>query len=429
MTLFRSLTGPNLLKGQAKTFTKAFSISAINQAVSSATNFLFALYLVRVFSPEEFGIYGIGMSICLFYTGIGNALFLTQMVVNSPDKPGEERLPYAVRVLVGVLLFSGSTLFFIGVILLGSPIFPRLLAANGQLLMVVGASSVALLIKEFFVRQAYIANAESRALAINGTIAASVVGMLGYSHLAGWRLDVEGVLWIFTCGQVAGAVVALVLAKLPLRNILWKTAVLDIQEACVGGRWALCGVSVTWAQSQAYMYVIALSAGPVDVGFANAARLFIAPFSLMLTAINQVTMPRLAELRVHDRFRMTHLGLAITAGLLVLTVAYSFCTVSFAGTIAPAVLGDKYKNIRPLVIVWCVALLFQVLRDGAGILMQVMKKFRELAMMNALSAIVSIGAAVVLIRWLEASGAILGTVIGDLCLAILLWRIIRNDAR
>ena len=429
VTLFKSLAGINSLKAHTTTLSKSLSISVINQAVSSATNFLFALYLVRVLSPRDFGIYGIGMSICLFYTGVGNALFLTQMVVNSPDKPGEDRLSYAARVLVGVLLFSVSTLFLIGLTLLGSPLFPPWLAAKGQLVMAVGTSSVALLIKEYFVRQAYTANAESRALATNSTIALSVIGMLAYQHLSGWRLDVEGVLWIFAIGQVAGAVAAVMLAKLPLRNILWRAVVRDIQEAWVGGRWALGGVSVTWAQSQAYMYVIAFALGPVGVGFANAARLFIAPFTLMLTAINQVTMPRLAELRVHDRSRMIRYGLTITAGLLVLAVVYAFCAVTFAGVIAPAVLGDKYRNITPLVIVWCVALLFQLLRDGAGILMQVMKKFRALAIANAFSAIVSIVAALALIRWLGASGAILGTVIGDLCLGILLWRMIRNDER
>lgn len=410
-------------------FSKSISISIITQAISSATNFLLGLYMVRVLSPKDFGIYGIGMSLCLLYTGFGNAMFLTQMVVNSPDKPIEDRLPYATRVLLVVLLFAAATLVLLCVTLLFGPFFLPWIAGKEHLAIAVGASSVALLIKEFFVRQAYIAASEPRALATNSAIAVTVAGMLAFYHLSGWTLNVEGILWIFTGGQIAGAITALAIAKLPLGNISWRAIIRDLQEAWVGGRWALGGVSVTWIQSQTYTYVIAFTLGPAGVGFANAARLFIVPFTLLLPAINQVTMPRLAELRVRDRRKVTRSGITITAGLFALATIYSFCMMSFAGTVAPMLLGEKYKNITPFVLVWCLVLLFQLLRDGAGTLMQVVKKFRALMIVNAFSATVSIAVAVILIRWWGVSGAILGTGIGDLCLAILLWRMILKDEK
>jgi len=91
--------------------SKAIVVSVLNQMVSSATNFLFGLYLVRNLPPVEFGLYGIGFAITLFYAGIGNAMFLTQMVVHIPNKAAEDREPYAARICLIMMLFCLVTAF------------------------------------------------------------------------------------------------------------------------------------------------------------------------------------------------------------------------------------------------------------------------------------------------------------------------------
>lgn len=109
-----------LLRGQkqnVKTVGRALSVSVLNQVVSSGTNFLFGLYLVRILAPAEFGLYGIGFAISLLYVGVGNALFLTQMVVHLPDKAVLERNAYVGRVLLLVVLFCLGTVVFVGIVL------------------------------------------------------------------------------------------------------------------------------------------------------------------------------------------------------------------------------------------------------------------------------------------------------------------------
>src|SRR3954471_11983610 len=82
---------------------KALSTSIANQALSSATNFALAFVLVRALSTSDYGIYSLGLAVCYLYAGVGNSLFLIQMVVHISDRAPEERLPYAVRILVAVV--------------------------------------------------------------------------------------------------------------------------------------------------------------------------------------------------------------------------------------------------------------------------------------------------------------------------------------
>jgi len=86
------------------------STSVLNQAVSSATNFALALVPVRMLSAADYGSCCLGIAVCYLYAGLGNSMLLLQMVVHTPGKPQQERLPYAVRILVAVGLFAVGTL-------------------------------------------------------------------------------------------------------------------------------------------------------------------------------------------------------------------------------------------------------------------------------------------------------------------------------
>jgi O-antigen/teichoic acid export membrane protein len=208
--------------------------------------------------------------------------------------------------------------------------------------------------------------------------------------------------------------------------VTWSATTRDLAECWQGGRWAIGGVSITWIQSQAYAYAAIGILGSAGLGRANAARLLVAPFLLLVPALNQVTMPRLAEIRARDPGAMIRKGRALTTVLVCLALAYSGVLVALAGSIAPAVLGPRYTGMRPLVAAWCVVLVASVLRDGAGTILQVRKEFRSLTLLNGISAAIATAAAVALIATCSVPGAVLGTAAGELALGALLWRKIRH---
>jgi O-antigen/teichoic acid export membrane protein len=423
---FQSLRSTRVLSSLAR-HRRALSTSVLNQAISSATNFALAFVLVRILATAEYGTYSLGVAGCYLYSGVGNSLFLIQMVVHTPDRLPDDRLPYAVRLLVAVVLFSVLTIVVVTIACLGIGLLVPEAGRYMGLALAVTVASVCFLIKDYFVRQAYLVRAEGRALWITSSIAASLALILALAWRYGFVLSSERALVIFATTQIAGATVGLARAHLPLRTFVWRRMIDDLLECWNHGRWALGSSTIGWAQTQAYAYLTVLVLGAGDVGRANAARLLVSPFLLLTPAINQITMPRLANMRSRDPKRMIRVGSSITAGFVALGLLYSATVVLAAGTVIPLVLGSKYANMRSPVAAWCVVLVMTLLRDGATTLLQTVKEFRTLTKANVVSATVSIIAVLVFMQFWGVTGAILGSGAGELSQAFLLWRRIRRQ--
>jgi O-antigen/teichoic acid export membrane protein len=403
---------------------KAFSTSVVNQAISSCTNFALGLYLVRCLTPVEFGLYGIGFAISLFYSVIGNALFLTQMVVRVPDKTVEDRLPYAARILVAVTLFCLMTALVASLVHLAGRIFFTWIARYECLILPITAASISYLLKDFFVRHSYTARKEIWALSINSAVAFTLSVLLLAQSYSGLKFSSEKALCFYSISNLMGAVSGFFLARLPIRAVRKQRVVEDVREAWQGGRWAIGGSSVIWLQSQAYTYVTAVVLGPAGVGYANAGQMLIRPFLMLAAAINQVTMPRIAELRSQGGQKVAQVGLLITTGLLVLAMCYVAMVLFFADYVTSFVLGSQFQNLRPIIIAWAFVLLLQLLRDGATGILEVMKHFRALMLTNIVSALVTVLAIIVLMKSFGVPGSIFGTGMGEFLLACMLWRIV-----
>ncbi len=425
----RNVSAVKARKG-GMTLGKALSLSVLNQAVSSGTNFALGIYLVRVLPPVEFGLYGIGFAICLFYSGIGNALFLTQMVVHTPDRSQEDRLPYATRIFVALVLFCVLTIVAAGLLFALIQLLPDSLVQFAGLGLAVTGASVSYLLKDFFIRHAYTARKETCALAINIAAAIGLLGSLLLKHQTDTGLSSETALWMYALGNLTGAVAGLVLVRLPLTAVQFFRVAKDVREAWIGGRWAIGGVSVIWAQSQAYMYVTALFAGPAGVGYANAAKLLITPVISLVPAISQIAMPRLAEMRATNPPAMLRAGGLFTFGMVILGAIYSVALLGLLDEIAPLLLGAGYEDIAALVAAWCLVMLFQLARSGTVTVLQVLKHFRRITLVNLVSAAITVLACLILIRSLGVQGAILGVGFGELIFSVWLWRLLpRRDIR
>lgn len=402
-------------------------LSLLNQMVSSGGNFLVGIYLARTLSLEGFGLYGIGFGICMLYVGIGNAVILTQMVVNMPDKSLAEKENYAAKMLYAVLMLGGVVLAVAASALaLAAVLMPaaqRLLAT----VLAIGIASIFFLCNEFFISYAYLKRRESLALKVNLTTMFVLFSGLALEKLAGIALVAEHVLLLYALGAGAGSCLAYAQTPLTLRGNAGGLAA-DLREAWRHGRWALGGVAVTWLQSQAYTYVLAFFLGAAGVGRANAARIFISPFSFLLPAINKVAIPRLADLRNSDPKKMLRISLLLTAGLSLLVLLYSMLLLGSLEHVSPLILGRHDVRIDALVWVWCVVLTFQMIRSGGGVLLQVQRKFRRLMLLNLPSAAITIGLAILLMQWLGAAGAIWGMAAGELVLSLLIWREIKRES-
>jgi O-antigen/teichoic acid export membrane protein len=399
-------------------------ISLCNQLISSGGNFLIGIYLARVLTLEGFGLYGMGYGICMLYVGIGNSLLLTQMVVNMPERAENQKAKYAAKIFCAVALLGLIVLALTGagfsMALVMYPEYDRYLPS----VFAVSLASVMFLCNEFFISYAYLKRQETLALVVNALTIFTLFSGLALERIMNIPLSAEHVLLLYALGAAIGSCVAYFTSPLPLREGI-RNMKPEMEEAWHHGRWALGGSVITWIQAQAYTYVLAFFLGPGGVGQANAARIFISPFSFFLPAINKVAIPRLADLRQSNPQRMFRVSMMLTLWLSILTIVYSFLLLSCLDFVANIILGRHDERIESVVWAWCLVLVFQMIRSGGAVLLQVQKKFRILMLVNIPTAVITVVAAIALIHWFGAVGSVLGMVSGEIVLASFIWKEIK----
>lgn len=362
----RSLRGPLL-------------VSIVNQGVSSGTNFILGAYLARTLTPREFGLYGIGFALALFYSGFGNSLFLTQMVVNSPDKPLAERDLYAASIGASVAAFSLATLLVAALACGALAAASADSVAHRPLGFAIAAASVAYLAKEYFSRHAYVATRESWSLAIHTAAAAALTLTLVVLRTLHVPLTAAGALWVYAACHLVGAAVGQCFARIPLGSVSRQQVLRDCRDVWVDGRWAAATQAMYSLRTQAHVFVAAWGIGPTGVAHLNAGRLLVTPAVMIIPALSQVFVPRLAALRAGGTRGVIASGVWFSSILIGFAVAYSVVLLSTLGRLAPLVLGPNYSSLFGIVLAWCFVSCFLALRSGGDQVLQALKRFRTLS--------------------------------------------------
>jgi len=413
-------------KIRAKSLGKALSISVANQVVSSGTNFGMGVYLVRVLSPEDYGLYGIGFAISLFYAGIGNALFLLQMVVLAPNKALEDRLPYAARIFLTVLCFAFLSFLLVILIFIIGGFGSSLLVQYKQYGIGVAAASASYLVKEFYVRHAYNVRREGLALAIHFVLAASLIVLLSGLHFVNQTVSVEVAIWAYAFAHAVASLSGYFLAGLPLQGITCDSMIEDVKDAWHGGKWALLTNFVYFMRIHAHTIIIAAVIGPLGVAKLNASRLFVTPAVMLTPALSQVFLPWMANTNGDSPKQAHFIGQLFTLALLGVAIIYSLSILSAFDFVSPLIVGERYDSIFWLVAAWCVYACVMSLRNGQEIMVQVYKVFKKQMFATTLSAIFTIFFVWLLSGVIGIVGAVLGMCIGE---CLLVWFYCRKGFR
>ena len=411
---------------QPPTLRNAVLLSLLNQVISSGGNFAVGIYLARSLSLHDYGVYGICYGICMLYVGVGNAIILTQMLVSMVEIDHRLQGTYASRMLLAVLLLGGATLLILGVVLSLAFVFAPQSRSTLPTVLAVAAMAILFLCKEFFIRYAYIMRVERLAVCVSGlTVGLFGLGLLA-EHLAGIALTVNHVLVLSAASTAIGALAGYCFSPLRVMQDL-RASLHAFVASWHNARWALGGVLVTWMQSQTYTYVLAALLGPAGVGQANAARIFVSPFSFLLPAVNQIALPRLAELRQHRPQRLMRVTMLLTLAMLLLAVVYGIVLLQGLPMVADLVLGRHDPAVQSLVWIWCVVIANQMILNGGSTTLQVLLRFRILTLLNMISAAVAVGSALLLVQLVGAPGAIWAVAVGEILLSILVWRELRRQ--
>lgn len=404
-----------------------FLTSGLNQAISSGTNFLISLYLLNVFSPEFFGLYGICFAFIVFVGGFGNSLFLTQMVVIYPLKRDCDKNLFVLNIFYLILLFCIIfciiTFIFLGIRL----IFSFYVEMTNVSILLVVLASITFLLKEFCVRTAYNNRKENIAVYIHAVILLIIVLLYTFFRVYNYNITIAIVFFVFSFAYMVGVFVGLYMLKIKFHLTKIKNIKLVFKEIWDGGKWASLTNLVYILRSQAYIIVATITIGTIGVGYMNAARMFITPALLLIPVVSQLAMPRLAFIRENNKISLFKKGNNLI--LLYLTFILSYCLILVMGydTLIDNLFNNNYKNLGGLTFLWCIYALMLAIRNGQDIIVQVLQKFKLLTVVNFISAIITLIFSYTLSVILGLVGVLLGLIIGEIFLIIILYFILKKE--
>lgn len=396
--------------------------SIADQGLLSAINFSIGIFFIHFAEKEEYGLYSLAYGAITLVISFAGALIAAPMTVCYADRPEEGRERYCASMLLGqywiFLPVVGLALAVIG-ILYQLGLLQRHMTSFAA---VIAVASLGGMLWEFSRRYYYLRLQPKKVLHLDICYAALMaVGLIAAASTS--LSDMHW--WVFVLYGLATLVTGLyALIGSGLTGRLHAVEVWTaLKEAWRLGRWALGGVMVTWLQSQSFAYFLALFADLGRVADANAARLLLAPLMLLYTGLNNVFLPELVRMRSENRYADTEeLAHRFMWGLTGIFLVYTVLVLLVEEKLIRVVLGETYKGIEPLIVVWAVVNLLTALRGTSSILLQAFKEFRAITLANTGSALVVVGITWPLIYYYGTLGSIAALGVGEVILALLLRR-------
>jgi len=384
-----------------------------NQALSSLTNFLFLLFLIRVLSPAEFGLYSIGFAILLGAGALVNGFFMIQMVTLLPSVPVADQPEFAAGVLAWLVLALAGAGFLTAIAVL---VFPAFAAYAGALAFTISAFSL----KEFFIR--YFFSTEKghlSAVMLHVVLAATLLAVLG---LQPQGLSATGALVFYGVAHAAAVLGGLMMARLPIGR-LTPAMLRHVGSAIVpGGRWATVSAMIYTIRASAHTFIVAAIIGPVAVAQMNAARVLVTPATIFIPTLSNILLPAFSMLaRERGVAAVLPQALAASSRIFLVAAAYSALLLLLWPVVQPVFLGAAYIDAFWIVVLWGIFAMVLALRSGLEWGLQALKQFRPISFINLAGAGATVSAIFVLGYLGGVSGAISGAILGELLTLALLF--------
>lgn len=356
---------------------KAFSISILNQIISSGSSFALGIYLVNVFSTQLFGTYGVIFAIILVYANIVNSMLTIQMVAHFPQNEKSEQLIFAKKVLRLIILFHIISLILV---LLSSLIISTYFGDYGKITeysLLISIAALSITIKEFFVRLAYSLRKEHYALLVNVIILALIIIMITAERVIYNTMSLQKIILILAVSNITGGIIGFYVLQFPEIKKLRYTLRKDFREIWnKGGKWSTIYSVVYNLRAQTYIIITASSIGTVGVGVLNASRLLITPIIMLSPAISQIMVPRLVTKENTRTGSSLQYGILISIFQSIMVLVYLLILLVIFELVTKTVLPVDFPDIKNLTIAWGVYAMALAFRNGMEITLVSQKKFK-----------------------------------------------------
>lgn len=372
----------------------------ISQAASSFATFSLNLYLLYMAAPKEFGLFGISFAAVMFITGFWQGYFITQYIVLAPEENANHFVSQVYTAMVVVALLS------IG-LLVGASVVFSLVGGNGFLVAGIGLTATAYSFKEFYIRYLFSVDNGWGAVLINLALVAALFALFAVSWIVDFTLTAVTALFGFSLTLVLVGVLGHSVAGVKLLERDRKEFYRTMVKLGVGGRWASATNIVYAIRNNAHVIILSTAIGALAVAQVNAARLFLTPVILLIPAVSNVILPKMASalsvgghaaLRSSQRQSATLLCIAILIYVAFLLLSWRF--------IEPLFVGDQYAGLFPLVVAWCAFAFARAIRSIFDWGAQAERRFALVAKISSGAAIGALAGVLIMTEAFGLYGAV-----------------------
>lgn len=401
-----------------------------NQAISSLTTFLLNFYLISIFNPEEYGLFGLGFAIILFVGAIMDAILFTQMVIIYPSIEKKKADDFISNIFTLLILFCCAIIIFTLFICTANFFYLKEKYFSNYFILSISSSSIFFSLKEFLVRVSYNNRREKIAIYIHSTILLFTVICYLILLLANLKIDVHLVFLIFSISHFVSIIVGLGFLKIgPKISFFLKELNSVFKQVWQQGKWACLSNFVLMLRLHAYTIIATILFNVGAVGKLNAARLFITPALIIIPVIVQLSMPRLSVLRENNVRELFNKARLISIFFFLISFVYSITLILSYKSISNTFLSESYQNLYPIVILWCLYSLFLSVRNGQLLITQILQKFKKLSLIYVMSSVITMFFCYLFGLVWGLNGIITGLITGEFFIIIMLYKVLSKSKK
>jgi O-antigen/teichoic acid export membrane protein len=376
-------------------------VTALDQLVSSGSNFVIGVLVGSLAGPRSFGAYMIAFTAWLVVVGSHRALLTEPLVITRGDPTETAALGHGV---VGELVLGagfGAFTALLGLVFLGAGG-----GDTGRALLMLAPLLPGLLLQDYWRAMAFASHTPGRALVndsafVVAQVAALIVVVLAGGRSAPWFVLAWGI------GAGVGAAVGFAQFRQTRADIDLASGPRLLRSLWSISRWQLADFSTSFSADQLYLFVVVATLGETRYGGLKAALSLMGPANVMLLSGGAIGFPGAARaLRQGGLPELVRFSRKLTVAVTMAVVA----NAALVFIVGPWALANVYRKAdfrqfgyltRYVSVQYAVS----IVSFGAGIALRVARQTRRLWFARVGVTVASLAAVLVLSKSFGLRGA------------------------
>jgi O-antigen/teichoic acid export membrane protein len=391
---------------------KQFSTTVVDQVVLSGANFIVGLLLIRQTSDTDYGMFVLVQSAITLLISGQMAWLTSPLAVLAPGKA-----PAIRRLMIGAVEASQRRfLRHASAVALVVPVvgyFLHYWTGLESLVVTLGIAACWTALQREYLRGVLLIYGRPESMLRADLINVGVLLAGALIAAYGPRPAVPWAVAALIASALAGETAARrSLAKNPGFATgdpapFWK----EMRPLAV---WATIGAMTYWIYNQSYNYVLASRIDLTAVADVNAARLLLMPTIVLTVGVKTLLVPTAAAWLAESSVgRLIRRLLLFATGIAAIDVVYCLLLWIFRDVLSRDLMHKTIANRDVLLMLWAILSLIALYRDLLQTGLFALRKFRSLAGVTALSAIVSLTIMWLGIKTWGPAAALIGQVAGE----------------